>query len=91
MNKVYDFTESQHIIREAWDKAIDHLQTQLGDQFTHCVTDDAMPVFFDKVEQDIEYLRECPACGEVDKEGNFTKVEWCDNEVCYSCYERGCL
>ena len=68
MSEVYSYSEAQLVIDEAWDKAVDHLKLVLGDQYSYCVTSNAKYDFKDKVEQDIEYLKECVNCGEVSGE-----------------------
>lgn len=86
-NKVYDFKASQEVIREAWSKAVEHLKNTLGDQYDCNVTEDVLPNFFDKVEQDITFKMTCPSCGQVDDEGNFSR-SISDRKlwICYECY-----
>ena len=88
--KVYDYKESNKVISEAWKIAIKHLEDTLGDQYKCNVTENAMDEFWDYVQQDIEFMKVCPKCGEADGEGNFMthSLYKCGNtEVCYSCYE----
>lgn len=85
---VYDYETSQEVIDEAWKLAIKHLKDTLGDQYNCDVTEDVLPDFFDKIEQDIKYLKECPVCGEIDIEGNFCTSEFEPSvEICYECYQ----
>ena len=91
--KVYDYEQSQNVISEAWKLAIKHLENTLGDQYKCNVTENALPKFFDYVQQDIKYLKECPKCGEIDEEGNFCMIKISHDsdrrhEVCYDCYKQ---
>lgn len=58
MSKVYNYEECQQVIKEAFNKAIEHLENTLGDQYECWETDDARCKFYDKVNQDIEYRDE---------------------------------
>lgn len=87
MTKVYSFEESQPVIKEAWNKAIQHLQETLGEQYSYNVTRHAWEKFQDYIEQDIEFKMTCLCCGVVDIEGNFSSSIFEPNEmVCYDCY-----
>ena len=87
MTKVYSFEESQPVIKEAWSKAVQHLQETLGDQYSYNVTRYAWEKFQDYIEQDIEFKMTCPCCGVVDIEGNFSFSKFEPNEmICYDCY-----
>ena len=86
MTKVYSFEESQPVIKEAWNKAVQHLQETLGDQYSYNATKYAWEKFQDYVEQDVEFKMTCPRCGTVDIEGNFCITETYETEVCYECY-----
>lgn len=88
--KVYDYEESNKVISEAWKLAIKHLEDTLGAQYKCNITENAMDKFWDYVQQDIECMKLCPKCGEVDSEGNFMTHSLYNGgkeEVCYSCYE----
>lgn len=85
MSKVYDYEQSKIVISEAWQLAIKHLEDTLGDQYKFCCTGNVAYDFHDYVEQDINFLKVCPTCGEVDEEGNF----YCNDngdEICYECH-----
>ena len=85
--KVYDYEESNKVIAEAWKLAIKHLEDTLGDQYKCNVTQNAMDIFWDCIQQDIESKKVCPKCGEVDIEGNFmthSLYKGSKVEVCYS-------
>ena len=87
MSKVYSFEDSQQVIKDAWNKAIRHLEDTLGDQYKCWETDDARCKFYDKVNQDIEFKMTCPCCGNVDIEGNFSPSLFEPNVmICYYCY-----
>lgn len=87
MQQIYDFTTSQEVIKEAWSEAIKHLEKKLGDQYEYNCTDDALPKFFDKVEQDITFKRKCPVCHNIDEEGNFSYSLFEKGTlICYECY-----
>ena len=87
MTQVYEFTASREVIKEAWNKAIRHLEKKLGDQYDYNCTDDALPKFFDKVEQDITFKMKCPVCHNVDGEGNFSYSTLEKGVmICYDCY-----
>ena len=87
MTKVYSFEESQPVIKEAWNKAVQHLQETLGDQYSYNATKYAWEKFQDYVEQDVEFKMTCPRCGVVDIEGNFICSKFEPNEtICYDCY-----
>ena len=87
MSKVYSFEDCQPVIKEAFKKAIEHLQETLGDQYSMNATEFAWGKFQDYVEQDIECKMTCDRCGTVDIEGNFSFVYKYskDNQVCYEC------
>lgn len=86
--KVYGHNESQKVISEAWNLAINHLKETLGDQYTLNVTEDALPSFYDKVQQDITFKMICPVCSQVDIEGNFMRLVFEPSvEICYDCYQ----
>lgn len=88
MEKQYNYDESNEIIGEAWDLAIEHLKSKLGKQYKCSVTKDAIPDFFDCVQQDIDYKKLCPKCNTYDDEGNFTthkNYESAKVEICYTC------
>ena len=86
---IYDYEKANTVIEEAWKLAVKHLEDTLGDQYSCNVTENAMEKFWDYVQQDIEYKKQCPYCGNVDDEGNFTysKLEP-DIEICYYCYQK---
>lgn len=87
MSKVYDFKSANEVIAEAWGKAIEHSEQTLGDQYKCNVTENAMVKFWDYVQQDIEYKMECPVCGQVDIEGNFSRSIFEPSvDICYDCY-----
>ena len=86
MSKVYSYEDCQPVIKEAFKKAIDHLQETLGDQYKCWVTDDAHLKFYDKVAQDIEFKMTCDRCGKVDGECDFQEHQDYGN-LCYTCYE----
>lgn len=88
--KVYDFEASQKVIKEAWELAVNHLKTTLGEQYDYRSTKFAWEKFQDYSSQDITEKKVCPNCGEIDIEGNFTTHSLYKDggiEVCYSCYE----
>lgn len=87
MTEVYSYEQTQPVIKEAFKKAIEHLQTTLGDQYSMNATKFAWCKFQDYVEQDIEFKMLCNRCGKVDIEGNFSFVYEYDqdNQVCYEC------
>ena len=86
MSKVYSFEDCQPVIKEAFKKALDHLKETLGDQYKCRNTDDARCLFYDKVEQDIEFKMTCDRCGKVDGECDFQEHQDYGN-LCYDCYE----
>ena len=88
-DKVYSYEDCQPIIDKAWSKAIKYLEKKLGDQYTYNVTENAQVIFYDKVEQDIEYRMTCDRCGKVDIEGNFQEHQDYGN-ICYECYCEKC-
>jgi nanoRNase/pAp phosphatase (c-di-AMP/oligoRNAs hydrolase) len=87
MTEVYSYEQTQPVIKEAFKKAIEHLQTTLGDQYSMNATKFAWNKFQDYVEQDIEFMMKCPRCHTTDIEGNFSFVYKYskDNQVCYEC------
>ena len=86
-DKVYSYEDCQPIIDEVWDLAIEHLQNVLGDQYAYNVTEDAQVMFYDKIEQDIEYKMTCDRCGKVDDECNFINSILSPKDmICYNCY-----
>lgn len=87
MSKVYNFEDCQPVIKEAFKKAIEHLQETLGDQYSMNATKFAWGKFQDYVGQDIEPKMKCPCCDTVDIEGNFSYSIFEPNEmICYECY-----
>ena len=86
MNKVYSFEQCQPVIKEAFKKAIWHLQETLGDQYSMNATKFAWGKFQDYVEQDIEYKMTCDSCGKVAGECDFQEHQDCGN-LCNVCYE----
>ena len=87
MPKTYSFEECQPVIKEAFKKAIEHLQETLGDQYSMNATKFAWNKFQDYVEEDIEFTMKCPCCDKVDIEGNFIVSEFEPNVmICYDCY-----
>ena len=86
MSKVYSFEETQPVIKEAFKKAIEHLQTTLGDQYSMNATKFAWGKFQDYVEQDIEFKMTCDLCSKIDGESEFTEHQDYGN-LCYDCYE----
>lgn len=82
---VYSFEDSQPVIKEAWNLAVDHLKTVLGDQYEYNATKYAWEKFQDYVEQDIECKMRCDRCSKVDIEGNFQEYQDFGN-ICYECY-----
>jgi len=86
MEKVYSYEDCQPVIKEAWFKAIKHLEDTLGDQYKYNATDYAWSKFQDYVEQDIEYKMTCDRCGKVDSECDFQEHQNYGN-LCYDCYE----
>ena len=59
MSEVYSYEDCQPVIKEAFKKAIEHLQETLGDQYSMNATKFAWGRFQDYVEQDIEYKMTC--------------------------------
>lgn len=87
MSKVYSYEDCQPVIKEAFKKAIEHLQETLGDQYSMSTTKFAWDKFQDYVEQDIEFKMKCPCCDTVAIEGNFSYSKFEPNEmICYGCY-----
>lgn len=86
MSKVYSYEDCQPVIKEAFKKAIEHLQETLGDQYTMNATKFAWGKFQDYVEQDIEFKMTCDRCGKVDGECDFQEHQDYGN-LCYDCYE----
>ena len=65
MSEVYSYEQCQPVIKEAFKKAIEHLQETIGDQYSMNATKFAWNKFQDYVEQDIEYKMTCDSCGKV--------------------------
>lgn len=86
MSKVYSYEDCQPVIKEAFKKAIEHLQETLGDQYSMNTTKFAWNKFQDYVEQDIEFKMTCDRCGKVDGECDFQEHQDYGN-LCYACYE----
>ena len=83
---VYSFEDSQYVIKEAWNLAIEHLKNVLGDQYEYNATKYAWEKFQDYIEQDIECRMRCPLCDQVDIEGNFSYSKIEPNvQICYDC------
>lgn len=90
MSEVYSFKDCQPVIKEAFKKAIEHLQETLGEQYSMNTTKFAWGKFQDYVEQDIEFKMTCDRCGKVDIEGNFTELMVNSQDlinVCDTCCE----
>lgn len=90
MSKVYSFEDSQQVIKDAWNKAIRHLEDTLGEQYDYNATKYAWEKFQDYVEQDIEFKMTCDRCGKVDGECNFTELMVNSQDlinVCDTCCE----
>lgn len=88
MSKVYSYEDCQPVIKEAFNRAIEHLQETLGDQYTMNATWFAWGKFQDYVEQDIEFKMKCPVCNEIKGEEEFTTLD-SDTYCCGSCFENG--
>lgn len=91
MSKVYSYEDCQPVIKEAFKKAIEHLQETLGDQYSMNATKFAWDKFQDYVEQDIEFKMTCDLCDKVVSEGEFTEVMINSQDlinICYDCYEK---
>lgn len=86
MNKVYNYEECQQVIKDAFKKAVEHLENTLGNQYKMKTTKFAWEKFQDYVEQDVEFKMICDRCGKVDDEGNFQEHQDYGN-ICYECYE----
>lgn len=86
MTEVYSYEQTQPVIKEAFKKAIEHLQTTLGDQYSMNATKFAWCKFQDYVEQDIEFKMKCDRCGKVDGECDFQEHQDYGN-LCYGCYQ----
>ena len=91
MSKVYSYEQAQEVISEAFNLAVKHLEDTLGNQYKCWNTDDARCKFYDKVEQDIEFMMVCDLCGKVDDECEFTEVMINSQDlinICYDCHEK---
>ena len=91
MSKVYSYEDCQPVIKEAFKKAIEHLQETLGDQYSMNTTKFAWGKFQDYVEQDIEFKMTCDRCGKVDGESEFTEVMVNSQDlinICYDCHKK---
>lgn len=91
MPKVYSYEDCQPVIKEAFNKAIEHLQETLGDQYSMNATKFAWGKFQDYVEQDIEFKMTCDLCGKIDGESEFTEVMVNSQDlinICYDCHEK---
>ena len=90
MSKVYSYEDCQPVIKEAWFKAIKHLEDALGAQYKHNATDHAWGKFQYSVEQDIVFKMKCDLCGKVDGECDFTEVMINSHDfinICDDCFE----
>lgn len=87
-DKIYDYKQSREVISDAWRLAIKHLEDTLGSQYSCRVSEDALPVFHDKVEQDITYLVKCPVCHNVVGEGEVMRSVFApEYDICWNCHE----
>ena len=64
MTEGYSYEDCQPVIKEAFKKAIEHIQETLGDQYPMNAAKFAWGKFQDCVEQDIEFKMTCDRCGE---------------------------
>lgn len=90
MKKVYSYEDCQPVIKEAWFKAIKHLEDTLGDQYDYDATFYALNKFQDYVEQDIEFKMKCDLCCKVGDEWNYTEVMINSQDlinICDDCFE----
>lgn len=85
MSKVYSFEQAQPVIKEAFSKAIEHLQNTLGEQYSMNATKFAWGKFQDYVEEDITFKMQCDRCGKIAEEGEFQEHQDYGN-ICYTCY-----
>ena len=91
MSKVYSYEQAKEVISEAFNLAVKHLEDTFGDQYKCWNTDDARSKFYDKVEQDIEFMMTCDLCGKVDGECEFIEVTVNSEDlinICYDCHEK---
>lgn len=88
MSKVYSYEDCQPVIKEAFEKAIEHLEETLGDQYSMNATWFAWGKFKDYVEQDIKFKMKCPVCNEIKGEDEFMTLD-SDTYCCGSCFENG--
>lgn len=61
------YEEIEEVISSAWDKAIEHLEQNLGEQYKNWESGEAYPKFVDKVMQDVTFAdeedwEECRRC-----------------------------
>lgn len=90
MEKVYSYEDCQPVIKEAWFKAIKHLEEVLGDQYDYDATFYALDKFQDYVAQDIKFKMKCELCGKVGDEWNYTEVMIKPQDfinICDDCFE----
>lgn len=89
--KSYNYEDSRKVIKDAWDLAIDHLKTTLGEQYDYRATKHAWEKFQDYAGQDIEFKKKCELdyCFHIDLEQNFYDIEYKGKvlSVCQDCYE----
>lgn len=52
------YEEIEEVIIHAWDKAIEHLEQNLGEQYKNWESGEAYPKFVDKVMQDVTFMDE---------------------------------
>ena len=89
--KSYNYEESQKVIKDAWNSAIEHLKNTLGDQYDYRATKHAWEKFQDYAGQDVEFKKQCELdyCFHIDLEQNFYDIEYKGKvlSVCQDCYE----
>ena len=89
--KAYNYEDSQQVIEEAWNLAVEYLKTKLGEQYSYDATENAMDKFYDCVQQDIKFKKQCELdyCFHIDLESNFYPIEYKGRtlSVCKDCYE----
>lgn len=52
------YEEIEEVISNAWDKAIEHLEQNFGEQYKNWESGEAYPKFVDKVMQDVTFADE---------------------------------